>query len=343
VDEGGGQALRTEVRKFGYVKATSLDQAVSFLTKFGGPGRIVNGGTDVLSQIKNNIAALIPNYVVDISGLDLNYIRSDASGLRIGGTTHISDVQLNPIINQNYAVLAQAALNVATPQIRNAGTVAGDLLQEVWCWYLRYNYTCWRSGGDMCYGAIGDNRVYHSIFGGRLCYAVHAGDLAEALFALDADVTVFGPGGQRTMDMDELIPGINTVDGRVKENVLHYNEILTEVHIPTPSPGTRSAYYKIRPRKTWDFALASAAVKAKLDGGTVAEPRIVLGGVDVKPHRATSAEQFLAGQQLNESSIAQAAEKALDGATPLTFGTGNAYKVELAKGAVKKALRLLLA
>ncbi len=343
MDEAGGQTLRTEVRKFGHVQPKSAVEAVSLLTKFGGRARIMSGGSDLLSQIKNNIATRIPDYVVDITGLGLNYIRYDETdGLRIGATTNISDVTLDPIVDQKYKVLSEAALSVATPQIRNTGTVAGDLLQEVWCWYVRNNYTCWRNGGDTCYGTIGDNRVYHSIFGGRLCYAQHAGDMAPALFALDADVKLVGPSGEKRMSIDQLLPGINIVDGHVKENVAHYNEILTEIHVPAPSLGTRSAYYKVRPRETWDFGLASAAVAAKFDGNTISHARIVLGSVDVKPHRAISAEQLLVGRQLTEDNIAQTAEKALEEATPLTFGTGNAFRIELAKGAVKKALRRLI-
>jgi xanthine dehydrogenase YagS FAD-binding subunit len=334
--------MRTEVVPFGYVQTRTIEESVSLLTKYGGRARIMSGGSDLLSQIKNRIVTHIPEYVIDISALGLNYIKySDTDGLRIGGTTNISDVQQDSTINQKFTVLAEAAFSVATPQIRNAGTIAGDILQEVWCWYVRYNYPCWRNGGDVCFGALGDNRYYHSIFGGRLCYAQHASDMAPALFALDADVTLAGPNGQRTLKMDELIPGINIVDGRVKENVVGYNEILTEVHVPAPSPGTKSTYYKVRVRHVWDFALASAAIKAKLEGNTITEPSIVLGSVDVKPHRATSAEQFLAGKQLTGDNITQAADRALEGATPLTTGTGNAFRVELAKAAVKQALRQL--
>lgn len=336
--------MRTEVPKFGYVKAKSVSDAVSLLTDSAGQDRIISGGSDLLSRIKNRIETQRPRRVIDISDLGLNYIKYvDTDGLRIGATTNISDVQNDPTINQKYTVLAQAAASVATPQIRNTGTIAGDILQEVWCWYFRLNYACWRNGGTTCYGAIGDNRTYHSIFSGRLCYAVHAGDTSSALFALDADVKVAGAGGERNLSMDQLMPGINTVDGIVKENMLAFNEILTEIHVPPPSQETRGAYYKVRDRGTWDFALASTATVASFEGNAIAKARLVLGGVDVIPHRAKSAEQFLAGKQLTEDNIAQAAETALEGASPLTFGTGNAFRVDLARGSVKKALRMLSA
>ena len=344
MDEGDEEALRTEVPKFGYVKASSVSDAISLLTTSGGKDRIISGGSDLLSRMKNRIETQRPRRVIDISYLGLNYIKyTEADGLRIGATTNISDLQNDPTINQKYAALSEAAASVATPQIRNTGTMAGDILQEVWCWYFRLNYACWRNGGTTCYGVIGDNRTYHSIFGGRLCYAIHAGDTTQALFALDAEVKIAGPGGERTLSMDQLMPGINTVDGIVKENMLAYNEILTEVHVPAPSPGTRGAYYKIRDRGTWDFALASTAAVAVFSGNTVTKARLVLGGVDVVPHRATDAEHFIVGKELSEDNIAQAAETALKGATPLTFGTGNAFRVDLAKGAVKKALRMLSA
>ncbi len=128
-------------------------------------------------------------------------------------------------------------------------------------------------------------------------------------------------------------------DGIVKENTVGYNEILTEVHVPTPATNTKSVYYKVRDRGTWDFALASAAITATFSGSTISKARVVLGGVDVKPHRVPAVESYLAGKQITEDVISSAADTALSGATPLTFGTGNAFRVDLAKGAVKKALR----
>jgi xanthine dehydrogenase YagS FAD-binding subunit len=231
--------------------------------------------------------------------------------------------------------------DVASPALRNMGSIGGDLLQQVWCWYLRNDYDCWRNGGNTCYGAIGDNRFYHSIFGGRLCYAVHAGDVGPALLALDGTVKIAGRDGENRFSIGKLLPGISIVDGQIKENILHYNEILTEVEVPPPRPGSRQGWFKDRVRKSWDFALASAAVNAVFQGDMITHSRIVLGGVDVKPRRAESAERALNGNSLSESVINRVAEASAEGAYPLNNGTGNEFRVEILKGVLRKALRAL--
>ncbi|MHB2036399.1 MAG: FAD binding domain-containing protein [Nitrososphaerales archaeon] len=331
-----------EVPKFGILKPTSVADAVSMLSQYGPQARILSGGTDLLSQMKNGITALTPKYTVDISGLGLDTLTfSQSDGLRIGATTTVSTIASDPNVNQYFAALAQAAITVASPQIRNQATAAGDISQEVWCWYLRNNYDCWRNGGNVCYGAVGDNRYYHTIFGGRECYAVHAGDTTTAYFAMNADVTIVGPNGQTNMPISQFMPGISIVDGRVKENILYPNEIITEIHVPTPKSNTKSAFYKVRNRQSIDFALASAAAQLTFNGSTISEAHLVLGAVANTPHRATSAESYLVGNQLTASVIAEAAAKAVEGAQPLTEGTGNAFRVFLAQGAVTKALESL--
>ena len=331
-----------EVPKFGLLTPGSLAEAVSMLSQYGGQARIMAGGTDIISQMKDGVQLLTPQYVVDISGLPLNYVKfSPSDGLRIGATTPISSIASDPNINQYCAALAQAASAVAAPQIRNQATAAGDITQEVWCWYLRNNYDCWRNGGDACYGALGDNRYYHTIFGGRLCYAVHGGDTTSAYFAMNADVTVAGPGGNSNMSIQELLPGVSIIDGRVKENILHYNELVTEIHLPTPPANTKSAFYKVRSRGSFDFALASAAAQLTFNGSAISEAHLILGGVGNVPVRAAGAESYLVGQQLSESVIDEAASMAVDGAEPLSDGTGNSFRVYLAQGAVKKVLRTL--
>ena len=333
--------MRSETRKFGLLTPTSVSEAVSLLTKYGGQARVIAGGTDLLGQIKDNLTALTPQYVVDINGLGLDGVSYDpTNGLTVGATTNVSAILANSDVQSNYGAL-YGAVSGHPVQIANQATIAGDLLQEVWCWYLRNNFDCWRNGGNVCYGAPGDNRYYHTIFGGNLCYAVHAGDIATALFALDADVTIQGPSGARTASMDQFMPGITVVDGRIKENCLRYNEILTQVHIPAPASNSASAFYKVSDRGAIDFALASCAVNVTFNGTSVSSAKVVLGGVAEKPIRATAAESYLSGQQLTEAVISEAATKALSGATPLTTGTGNAFRVYIAQGAVAKALRAL--
>ncbi len=334
--------MRTEVSRFALIQASTVDDAVSKLTKYGGTAVVIAGGTDVVLRNKSKIATMMPSYLIDISGLNLSYLNYDPSGgFHIGATTPVSTVASDANVNSVVPALAQAASAVATPQIQNQATIAGDILQEVWCPYFRNNFQCWRNGGNMCYGVDGDNRYYHSLFGGNLCYGVHASDISTALSALDADVTVAGSSGTRTVSMDQLLQGVTIVDGRVKENSLRYNELVTEVHIPAPAPGTVSAFYKVQERGGFDFALASAAVVLSLSGNTISKARVVLGGVANKPYRASSAESYLVGQQLGETVYAEAATKALSGATPLTTGVGNAFRVFVAQGALKAALRSL--
>ncbi|MEM0506731.1 MAG: FAD binding domain-containing protein [Thermosphaera sp.] len=335
--------MRSEVKSFGLVQVETIEQAVQVLGLLREKAKVIAGGTDVLYLIKNDVRSHRPEYLVDISKLPLKYIRFDErEGLRIGALTTLSEVASHGTLRERFTALAQAADRAASPQLRTMATIGGDILQEVWCWYLRNNYDCWRNGGTICYGAIGDNRFYHSIFGGRLCYAVHAGDIAPALFAFNARVVIVGPTGEKVMSMDDFMPGITIVEGRIKENVLKSNELLKEIMVPTPRPGTKSAFYKIADRGSIDFALASAAVVVRTEGSEIADASIVLGAVDVKPRRARAAEEYLRGRTLNEETIKKAAEEAVKDATPLTFGTGNAFRVELAKAAVVRALRAIM-
>lgn len=331
--------MRTEVPKFGLIQASSIGDAVNLLTQYGaGNARIISGGTDIITRMKNGIQFHTPKYLIDISGLGLSYVRQDAGGVHIGATTPNSDVVNGSAVP---SLLSNAAASIATLQLRNGGTIGGDVLQEVWCPYLRNNYSCWRNGGNVCYGAIGDNRFYHSIFGGRLCYAVHAGDIAPALFALGAQATVQGQYGSRTVSMDQLLPGINVLGGRVQENTVDYNEVLTEFYVPNPPSGTKSGWYKVRDRGTWDFALASAAISVNMTGGKASNASIVLGGVDVVPHRAHGAEGALNGNSPSETVFASVADAAVQDAQPLDYGVGNSFRVDLTKGAVLNALRAL--
>ena len=343
--------MRNDLNQFGYLEPTSVSDAVSLLTKYGGQARVIAGGTDLLNQMKNQISALVPQYVIDISGLNLSGITyNGSSGLTIGATTNVETVKNDTNVNQYYPALAQAAGGAATTQIRNQATIAGDISQEVWCWYLRNNYDCWRNSGNVCYAIEGDNRYYHSLFGGNLCYAVHASDLAAPLMALDATLTIQGPGGTSTKTMEQFLPGVSVVDGRVKENSLHYNEIITQIHIPSPSSGTKQAYFRISDRTAIDFPLASAAVVAKMNGSTVSSAKIVLGHVATHPIRASSAESYITGKSLTEENIAQAAQNAFENATPLTHaatnqsktGTNNSFRTYMGAGAVINALRSLV-
>ncbi len=341
--------MRNELNKFGYLQPTSVSDAVSLLTQNGGNAKVVAGGTDLLHLMKNNLDALTPQTLIDITQLGLSGISYNSSGgLTIGATTPVATIKSDPNVNQYYPALVAAATGHPV-QIANQATAAGDISQEVWCWYLRNNADCWRNGGTVCYAAVGDNRYYHSIFGGNLCYAVHAGDLSAALMALDATLTVQGPGGTHTLTMEQFLPGVSIVDGRVKENSLRYNEIITQINIPAPASGSQSSYFRIADRTAIDFPLAACAVSATFNGSTVSSSKIILGHVATHPIRAHSSESAINGQQLTESVIATAAQKALDGSVPLTHqsvgshgaGQGNAFRQYILSGAVTNALRML--
>ena len=342
--------MRNELNQFGYLLPTSVDDAVSMLTQHGGNARVIAGGTDLIYQMKQKIETLIPQHVVDISALGLDNISYGSSGLTIGATAPLLSVQSNPNIVQYYPAIAQATTGHPV-QIASQATAAGDICQEVWCWYLRNNYDCWRNGGNVCYAVQGDNRYYHSIFGGNLCYAVHAGDLTTALFAHNASLTVAGPGGNSTLSMDQFMPGVSVVDGRVKENTIGYNQIVTQINVPAPPSGQLSTFFRMTDRGAIDFPLASAAVVADTNGSTITSARIYMGHVANKPIRASGAESAIVNQSLplSEQTIATAAANAVKGASPLTHpstnaanaGQGNAFRVWIAQGVVTNAIRAL--
>jgi xanthine dehydrogenase YagS FAD-binding subunit len=280
-----------------------------------------------------------PKYLVDIKGIDLNFIRETADGgLAIGATTTISDVQHSELVTRKYPLLEQTLKKISSPELRNQSTIAGDIMQEVWCQYLRGNYPCWRNGGYLCYGAIGDNSYYHSVMGGRLCFAVYHGDAAIALEALEASVKVVGPSGMREMTLEALIPGDVLIDGRVQSHVLRSNEILTEIVIPPAKNGSVGTFQKIRPRGVWDFAMASVAINLQMDGGRIGDARVVFGGIAVMPYRERAIEAYLKDKPLGGDLAQQAASRALLNAAPLKY---NEHKVDVARGALASGLDAL--
>jgi len=321
-----------EITNFQLYQPASVQDAVNTLGQYGSNAKLIAGGTDILSRMKNRITYHSPQVLVDISTISpsLDYVTQQSDGLHIGALAKISEVANNATVQSNFNVITQAATQAASPQLRNMATLVGDIVQETWCWYLRYDYACWRNGGNTCYGAIGDNRYYHSIFGGRLCYANHASDLAPALSSLDASVNITSPSGQRSASIGELLPGITLIGGTVKADSLALNEMITEVVIPNTFSGAKGNYTKIRVRPSWDFALASAAVvKSSSDA------RITMGGVDVQPRRFQQGEAMLRGQTVTQSLASAIGAAAVAGATPLAM---NAFRVGLAQTAVERAV-----
>ena len=324
------------MKKVSIYKPTSIDEAMQMLTKHGQEAGVYAGGTDLLIRLKNRLSQA-PTYLVDIKKIqNLRYIKEDAQGnVLIGATTKLSEMAESDLLKKRYPMLVEAIHFISSPELRNASTIGGDLLQEVWCQYLRGGYSCWRNGGYICYGAIGDNSYYHSAMGGRLCYAVYPGDAAVALIPFDARVKLATPNGIKELSIEQLVPGDLMVDGRIQSHVVRYNEILTEVVIPAPKPGLKASFEKLRPRGVWDFAMASAAISLQMNGKTIDDARVVFGGISGKPLRENVVEDYLRGKTLTADLGSQAVNLALANAAPLKY---NATKIDMAKGLLVSGL-----
>jgi xanthine dehydrogenase YagS FAD-binding subunit len=317
-------------------RPTTVEEAIQLLSRHGMEAGVYAGGTDLLIRLKNRLKQA-PTYLVDIKKIDnLRYIKEDAQGgVAIGTATKLSELAESEVLQKKYPMLVQAINMISSPELRNASTLGGDLLQEVWCQYLRGGYSCWRNGGYLCYGAIGDNSYYHSAMGGRLCYAVYPGDAATALIAFDARVKLATPAGVKELSVEQLVPGDMMVDGRIQSHVVRFNEILTEVVIPPPRPGLRASFEKLRPRGVWDFAMASLAMSLQIRDKTIDDARVVFGGISGKPLRETHVENFLKGKTLAANLSDQAVSIALANAAPLKY---NSTKIDMAKGLLASGL-----
>jgi xanthine dehydrogenase YagS FAD-binding subunit len=297
---------------------------------------LMAGGTDLLDEIKNE--TINPEVVVDLKTIPgLAYINSAQERIRIGAMTHVNELTEDPSIKAKYAVLLEAALSLATPQLRNVGTVGGNLCQRPRCWYYRDpQVECRKKGGSRCFASGGRNR-YHAILGGGICYIVHPSDLAPALISLDAEVTIATAEGDKTLTLEEFytLPRTNVR----KENILRPNEILKEISIPPVKNGGKSTYVKLKERGTWDFAIASAAVNGILSGNVFTDIKIVLGGVAPIPWRLEKAERSLKGKTITEDSVRKATMEAFSDARPLKE---NAYKQDLAAAVVSRAVLSLM-
>ncbi len=317
--------------KFSYVNATSLKQVTSLLSDSRwGEVMMIAGGTDLLAELKEYIET--PKTLVNLKTLpDMDSIKADANGLTIGALTTVSDIAMHPTIQQQYSVLSQAAASVATPQIRNVGTLGGNLCQRPRCWYYRdETVNCFKKGGDLCYAVDGLSK-YHAIFGGDPVYIVHPSDIAPALIALNASLKIVGPEGDKTVKVEEFftLPAVNMI----RENILQPNEIVVEVQVPTPNPNTKSFYLKAREKGAPDFALSSVAGVFEMSGKICQSANVVLGGVAPAPWRSPEAETILTGKTINESICMKAGAEAVKDAQPLN---DNAYKVTLTKNLISR-------
>jgi xanthine dehydrogenase YagS FAD-binding subunit len=321
------------MKEFKIAQPQTLDQVTSLLAQEKAGFALMAGGTDLLDEIKSTVIS--PDVVIDLQSIpDLTHIKTDKKHIVIGAMTTVADLAESQIIRDNFPVLVEAALSLASPQLRNVGTVGGNLCQRPRCWYYRDPDTiCRKKGGSLCYALRGRNR-YHAIFGGGICSIVHPSDLAPALISLDAEVTINGPTGKKNnLKLEDFftLPQNNVR----KENVLEMNQVLSEIRIPLPKNGSKSTYYKFKERGTWDFAVVSAAINGVLSGGVFQELKIVCGGLAPIPWRLKQAEDFIRGKKLTEENIRQGAKQALADARPLEE---NAYKMDLVEAVLVTAI-----
>jgi xanthine dehydrogenase YagS FAD-binding subunit len=293
---------------------------------------IAGGGSDLLGMMKERLVT--PDVLVSLKSITgLDQVKPAANGgITIGGLMTLDALASHTQIRSRYAVLAEAASDVATPQIRNVATLAGNLNQRPWCWYYRNGFNCLKNGGTTCYSVTGENE-FHAIFGGGPSYIVHPSDTAPALVALDATFQIAGPDGNRTVPAGEFFT-LPTVDAS-RENVLKDGEIMTSITVPAPRKGTRSRYFKILDREAWTHAVVSAAVVMEMNGGVCRSARVVLGGVAPIPWRLPEVEKLLAGQRVTPELAAKAGEAAVSGARPLAK---NGYKVPMVRAMVARTL-----
>jgi xanthine dehydrogenase YagS FAD-binding subunit len=318
------------IRNFAYAKAGSIAEAVKALNTKG--AKLHAGGTDLLGCMRDEVFSV--EKVVSIRGIkELKGVSMLSDGrLRIGALATIAEIAVNPSIAEKYAVLSQAAAAVGSPQLREQGTIGGNICQRPRCWYFRGDFHCARKGGDICYAMDGENQ-YHAIYGGGPCFFVHPSDTAAALVALQASLSIAGPTGTKPVKLDAFF--VDPGKDMLKENILGTNEMVTEIILPPVTGTMRSSYRKIRARGAWDFASASVAAVLQLQNGTVAGARIVLGGVGPYPWRVQGAEKALVGKKIDDAVAAAAGEAATTGATALR---DNAYKIDMVRGAVEETI-----
>lgn len=317
------------MKSFANVNPRDLKDAAAKLRQ---PNAVVaGGGSDLLGMIKEHLVQ--PDVVVHLRSIKgLDQVSAKSGETQIGGLITLDALSREPSIRSRYTVLSEAAESVGTPQIRNAGTLAGNVCQRPWCWYYRNGFPCFKAGGNQCFSITGENQ-FHAIFGGGPSFIVHPSDTAAALVALDAKFRIAGPGSERTIPAAEFfaLPRV----AAARENVLAKDEVLAAVHLPAARPAARSTYHKVMDREAWTHAVVSAAIVLEMDQQICKSARVVLGGVAPIPWRLPKVEALLAGQKITPELAAQAGELALEGANPLAK---NRYKIPLTKAVVRRTL-----
>jgi xanthine dehydrogenase YagS FAD-binding subunit len=325
------------MRAFELYDATTVEGAVELLRKNSDRAvKVVGGGSDLIGGIMKDWVhgkgLPFPDVLIDLTTIkDLTSI-SVGDTTSIGAAVTLTDLTDNKGIQDKFPLLVAAAQSVASPLIRNFGTLGGNVNQRPRCWFFRgEDFNCYKKGGDFCYAVTGDNR-YHAIIGGELCYIVHPSDTATALLALNAKAKIAGVSGNRDVAFDSYFIGPR--EDVLRENVLKPNEFMTHVEIPNPASGTKMAWNKLKDRQVYDFALTSVAVAFTMDGNNWKDGRITLGGVSPVPYRAKVVEDALKGKDV-KATIKQAAAQIRTVARPMSL---NAYKVDVAQGLIERTV-----
>ena len=319
------------MKAFAYVNPANEREAVAAL-KTDGVAMVIGGGQDLLARMKDYIDS--PDRLVNVKGLDATITSTPDGGMKIGSAVKIIDLFEHAQVARLYPSVNAAAIEIGTPQIRNQGTVGGNVNQRPRCWYFRNEeFVCFKKGGSRCFAVNGENQ-YHAIFGNEgPSHIVHPSSLAVPFTAYGAKFRVLGPNGEREIAAADYFT-MPTLQNVLKENVLDDEDILTHVILPAPG-NVKSGHYEVRYKASHDWPLAFSTVVLTMSGNTIGSARVVLGAVAPIPWRSKAAEAFLAGKPLSEATAAAAGEAAVSEAKPMS---GNAYKVQIAKTAVKRAI-----
>ena len=326
--------LKDMMPHFELFQPASLEDALDLADRLGDGGWPLAGGLDSLNSFKDRSKQI--EAAIDLAGIvELQGIRETDDGIEIGAMATLTEIERHPLIRERYGVLADAVRQVATPQIRNAGTLGGNVCQDTRCWYYRYGLACYRAGGNVCYADTpGAMNREHCIFGANRCVAVTPSDPAPALVALDAEMVIRNARGERVVKAEDFFmePSIDIT----RMTVLEPGEILTAVRIPATWAGATFYFEKVADRNTWDFALVSVAAAMTLSGNTINDIRIVCGAVQCIPRRLTDVERAVRGSPKNEQTAERAGALAVRGAKTLNY---NHFKIPLMENLVKRAIR----
>src|SRR5882724_9678337 len=325
--------IRDVMPAFELFQPSSVADAQTLLTQHGADAWVLAGGMDSFDWLKDRIKR--PKVVVDLSGIEaLKGIRTTSDGIEIGAMTTLTEVVRDPTIRQKYGLLAQAAELVASPQIRNQGTIGGNVSQDARCWYYRAGWPCYRAGGNICYADTpeGRNRE-HAILHAERCVAVNPSDTAPALIALDAKFVVRTTKGERVVDAEDYFigPDIDITN----MHILRPGDLLTSIRIPSTWAGAQFYFEKVRDRNVWDFPLLNVASAMVVSGGRIERIRIAVNGAAARPLRLNAVEEAVRGKPADVSTGEMAGRLAVRGAIPLQF---NAYKIPLMRNLVKRAI-----